>query len=84
MDQRHTLITLVDAYSAHAGVGHFAVSMRIFGKGDFFHRLKINPKADCRTRTADRTLSWFDANWPDDLEWPAKVPRPSKAKERAA
>jgi len=56
--------------------------MRIFGKGDFFHRL-INKGWDCRTRTAVRAKNWFSENWPDDLEWPEHVSRPTDKGEAA-
>lgn len=78
MTQRTHLIDLVQALSAHEGVTHFAISMRIFGKGDFFRGL-IDKGWDCRTRTAERVMTWFDTNWPTDLTWPAHIARPSAA-----
>lgn len=69
------VLTLAETYAAHAGVTHWAVSMRIFGKGDFF--AKLMKGADCRTRTEDRVLSWFAGHWPADLEWPDGIERPS-------
>jgi hypothetical protein len=72
MTQTSHLVELAQTLAAHEGVGHFAISMRIFGKGDFFHRLLTNRKADCQTRTAVRALSWFDTNWPGCL-MPARL-----------
>ncbi len=84
MDQRAEIITLAEVYAAHASITHWSVSMRIFGKGDFFHKL-INKGWDCRTRTAVRAKNWFSENWPDDLEWPEDVIRPDvKGKGEAA
>ena len=77
MDQRTSLITLAETLAAHRGVTHFAISMRALGKGDFFKNMK-DKGWDCRTRTAERVLGWFDANWPSDLQWPAPIKRPSK------
>ena len=31
---------------------------------------------DCRTTTFNKVLNAFSKNWPDDLAWPADVPRP--------
>lgn len=72
------LITLSETFASHAGITHWAVSMRIFGKGDFFRNLSEG--RDCRTATAERALRWFDANWPEDLEWVDGVERPSQNK----
>lgn len=88
METKHALVTLAEALAAHQGVSHFAISMRATGsmrekgKGDFFLRLML-PNADCRNRTFDRMINWFDLNWPGDLEWPRHIPRPRKKKEAA-
>lgn len=81
MDQKNSLIILAATLAAHQGVTHFAISMRVLGKGDFFKRLLDG--ADCRTATAARVLAWFDANWPSDLVWPAEVFRPAHAARKA-
>ncbi|MBA3908312.1 MAG: hypothetical protein C0524_00210 [Rhodobacter sp.] len=83
MSQTALLLHLAQTLAAHESVGHFAISMRIFGKGDFFHNI-IAKGADCRTRTAERVLTWFADNWPADLEWPRDIPRPPKSKKEAA
>ncbi|MCB1395948.1 MAG: hypothetical protein KDJ98_08240 [Rhodobacteraceae bacterium] len=81
MTQRTALTTLAETMATHQGVTHYAISMRALGKGDFFKKLIAG--GDCRTATAARVLSWFDANWPADLEWPRDIPRPT-AKRRVA
>lgn len=81
MERTDTLITLVETFAAHAGITHWAVSMRIFGKGDFFSKLMGG--SDCRTRTARRAIDWFSDNWPADLEWPAGIERPDQTKGAA-
>jgi len=55
--------------------------MRVLKKGNFFQTLKDG--RDCRTTTANKVINWFSTNWPDGLEWPADIPRPS-TKEDAA
>ncbi|RWR26812.1 hypothetical protein D2T29_19740 [Sinirhodobacter populi] len=82
MEQRIALTTLAESLAAHQGVTHFAISMRALGKGDFFKKLKDG--GDCRTATAGRVMAFFDRCWPDDLEWPRDIPRPSKSKKEAA
>lgn len=83
MEQKHALLALADSLAAHQGVTHFAISMRILGKGDFFKNLR-RPKAGCHINTADRLMRWFDENWPADLAWPADIPRPPPKKPEAA
>lgn len=82
MKQTHALVTLSDALATHQRVTHFAISMRAMGKGDFFKNLMAG--ADCRTRTYEKVITWFDTNWPGDLEWPRHIPRPPKSKKEAA
>lgn len=67
MDQRAKILTLQSHLCEHLGRSHWAISVRIFGKGDFFRRLIDG--GDCRTSTADRAMQWFSDNWPDDLAW---------------
>lgn len=87
MSQPTHLTTLALTLAAHQGVTHFAISMRIFRKGDFFHGFITGKKRDCQTKTAERVLAWFDANWPEDLAWPSDIARPTtepRASGRAA
>ena len=82
MSQTTQLTSLALILAAHEGNTHFAISMRIFGKGDFFHGL-LTKKRDCQTKTAERAFAWFDANWPEDLAWPDHIARP-KAEPRTS
>ncbi|MBL4750910.1 MAG: hypothetical protein JKX71_10085 [Amylibacter sp.] len=83
MDQIQTLIKLAEDFAAHENKTHWSVSMRIFGKGNFFANL-MKPGGDCHTRTADRVIKWFAENWPEDLAWPKGIDRPSKSKKKVA
>lgn len=78
------VFALCEAYGQHMGVTHWAISMRILGKGDFFHRLDQRSRTGKIGRmevgTYERVLDWFSDNWPTDLEWPEDIPRPSVAK----
>lgn len=75
------LLKLADAYGKFEKITHWSVSMRILKKGDFFQSL-IDGR-DCRTATANKIINWFDKNWPDGLQWPRDIQRPS-GKEDAA
>lgn len=75
MDERTHLLPLAEAWATHDGVTHWAISMRLTGKGDFFHRLASG--RTCRLPTARRVLRKMAANWPADLPWPPGIPRPT-------
>jgi hypothetical protein len=81
MEQRTNILTLLRHLCEHLGKSHWAISMRIFAKGDFFQKLLAG--GDCRTSTAERALQWFSDNWPDDLAWPRDIARPAKSKRAA-
>lgn len=79
-------LILARAYSAHIDRGLFTVASRVGVHPKFFQRLAEG--RGCHVDTFNRSMAWFDANWPADLEWPAGVPRPSaqtvKRKRRVA
>jgi hypothetical protein len=68
------ILSLASRLGAHEGVTHWAISMRMVGKGDFLHRLERG--GDCRTQTYERAMDFFARTWPADLQWPPEVPRP--------
>ena len=78
------LIQLADLYGRHLGITHWAVSYRIFRKGDFFSRIQSGK--DCTLKTCARVLQWFSDNWPADLPWPSDIPRttPNSTPKEAA
>lgn len=76
------LINLAECMAGHLGVTHWAISMRMEGRGDRFERLRKG--GGLRTDTYARRLDWFSTHWPADLEWPADVPRPKKPKKQVA
>lgn len=73
-DLRDHLLPLARLWAAHDGVSHWAISHRLTGKGDFFHRLEKGQT--CRLPTARRVLALMAQRWPADLPWPADIPRP--------
>lgn len=82
MDQTQQLLTLCNLLSGHLARSHWTISVRIFGKGDFFKGLLSG--GGCTVRTATKAFQWFADNWPADLAWPREIPRPPKLKKEAA
>lgn len=76
------IIHLANELAAHENVTHWAISSRIFGKGNFFQ--KIMDGGDCYQSSADRASRWFAENWPDDLPWPDAIDRPARQIDEVA
>jgi hypothetical protein len=77
---RSELIELAQCLAEHEGVTHWAISSRIFGKGNFFANL-MNGAAALDT-TISRAERWFGENWPEDLSWPEDIMRPDRHVDR--
>lgn len=71
-----TLIELAEMFATHRNLKLSTVSTYAANDGKFFGKLKDG--SGCTLKTAGRIYEWFDANWPADLEWPKKTPRPNK------
>lgn len=80
--QNTDLSTLADAYAAHIGRGVYTLAGRVGVHSRFFDRLKKGH--GCHIDTYRHVMTWFDTNWPGDLEWPRHIPRPRKSKKEAA
>jgi hypothetical protein len=70
------LLNLSECLSRHLGITHWAVSMRIAGKGDFLQRLRKG--GDCSTGTYEKVMGRLMAEWPPDAPWPEGVGRPPR------
>ena len=75
------LLKLAKAYAAHKSLMLATVSSYAANDGKLFLRMEAG--ADCTTRRAAKLADWFSENWPPDLEWPAGITRPPKAKRAA-
>lgn len=71
------LADLAAAYGHHRNLSLWRVSFLARGDGQFLKNLE-NPSRTLTLKTFDKCFSWFDENWPVDLEWPTEIPRPSK------
>lgn len=69
------IVRLAETMMAHERVTHWAISRRIGANGDFVDRMMRGK--DCQTGTYISIIKRFDEIWPDDLEWPRDIPRPS-------
>jgi len=76
----NALIELAETLAAHQGVTHWAISQRIFGRGDVFSRLMEG--RNCFHSTIERAERWFGENWPEDLAWPEDIMRPDRHVDR--
>lgn len=76
----NALIELAETLAAHEGVTHWAISQRIFGRGDVFSRLMDG--RNCFHSTIERAARWFGENWPEDLAWPEDIMRPDRHIDR--
>ncbi|MEO1084644.1 MAG: hypothetical protein AAFY88_10400 [Acidobacteriota bacterium] len=88
MDYRDRLLGLAETYRAARGLSLARVSTLVRNDGKFFDsmRAKKNGKRrSCTVETYETAISWFDDEWPEDLEWPSQyVERPSAQKVEAA
>ncbi len=75
------LVQLAKLYGAHNGLRLSTVSTYAARDGKYFGKLEAG--ADCTLRSATRLVAWFDEHWPDDLQWPRDIPRPSKSRRVA-
>lgn len=90
MDANHhirNILFLADRYRSHVNLALSTVSLRAAGKGSYLPELQqrlANGEANAGTRRLWQIMTWFDGNWPSDLEWPEDIPRPSEAAQEVA
>lgn len=74
------IMLLCEIYAGHKGLSLSTVSTYAAAAGDFYARLKRG--RDLTTRRAARVTQWFSDHWPEDLEWPSDIPRPTPNPDR--
>lgn len=77
--QVQNILTLTEHLATHQGVTHWALSYRLDKRGDTLKRLQDG--SDILSGRAERLVKKIDEMWPDDLEWPPDIPRPSDAED---
>lgn len=70
------IVTLAKSYGEHRSLKLSSLGVYTVNDGKFLVRLENG--GDATTRMLHKALTWFDENWPQDLEWPYGVERPSK------
>lgn len=76
------ILFLAERYRAARNLSLKTVSVYAAGRGGFLTELAAGERGITLARR-DRILQWFSDHWPDDLEWPAAIPRPPKSTEAA-
>lgn len=66
--------TAVAALAAGTGLTETFISRLMNGDGAWVRRL---PETSINLRSYDAAMERLSAAWPDDLPWPAEVPRPA-------
>ena len=88
MNTTETLCALIELLAAHTNRAASTVSRLCTGSGDTYRRLSLRgtdglPAHRISTDRVEAAFHWMSMNWPDDLEWPRSIPRPSKRKGAA-
>ena len=68
------LVILCRIYQRVTGLSESRVADKVSTNPYLFLRLRDGK--GCTVRTYNRVLQWFSDNWPENLPWPADIPRP--------
>ena len=74
------VIKLIDAAAEASGLSPHTIGRYASGNGNFYGRLKRG--LDLTTRRAARVIQWLSDHWPEDLDWPSDIPRPTPNPDR--
>lgn len=77
------LLRVADEYASHRNHSLKTVSLRAAKQGQFLADLKTGRRGITLSRR-DAIFQWFSDNWPEELVWPADIPRPAPRKREAA
>ena len=75
------LMLLIERYAQASGLSPHSVGRYAGGSGDFYGRLQRGH--DITTRRAAHITQWLSDRWPDDLEWPVGIERPTPRRDAA-
>ena len=70
------LLALCSEYGRAAGVEPSTVSWRVFG--DTKKLQALAGSADIQVRRCERAVQWLSDHWPEGAEWPDDVERPAR------
>ena len=69
------VVRLVEMLATHCGRSPHTVGRCVSEDGTFYARLKCG--RDLTIRRAERVIQQLSDRWPEDLEWPPDIPRPT-------
>jgi hypothetical protein len=76
------LIILADTYGGHEQRSDATIAKRANLHTRFFERLRAGEGVT--VRGFNRAMRFFQESWPEDLDWPPQVPRPSSSQKGKA
>lgn len=76
------ILFLARRLAAHRNNALTTISLRAAGQGVYLNKLE-NGQIGLTFARRDKVVNWFDANWPEELEWPRSIPRPSVKRDAA-
>ena len=66
---RDNLLAIAEAYCKATGKSQVQISKEFYGNADFFKKLRTG-KHSISVGRLDTMIKRFQAEWPDDAEWP--------------
>ena len=78
---KHQIQEQGDQLVAQLGLKLSTIATYAVNDGKLFKRLAEG--GSCTLATAEKLLTYYDAVWPADLEWPKTIARPAKTKVAA-
>ncbi|TGT72942.1 hypothetical protein EN802_13775 [bacterium M00.F.Ca.ET.159.01.1.1] len=73
---RH-LLTLLQLFSERKGLAESTIGRLCIKDGAFFPRLRAG--SSLSVRKYDEIVLWFSESWPEGLEWPEDINRPTRS-----
>lgn len=70
-----SLLKVCESYCAATDLSRGRLGTLVFNDGKAFER--IAGGGDLNTRSYEKAMLWFSANWPEGLAWPDDVERPA-------
>lgn len=73
---RDQLVTVCAVYAEAKGISISTLSTQLLNGGGRLQTIAAG--GDLNTGKFEEAMSWLSDRWPDDLPWPADVPRPGQ------
>lgn len=77
------MLAVAAAYCEATGLSLSTAGSRAFAESKLLVNLSAGVSSPTLKR-ADAALAWFSRHWPDGVDWPPAVPRPSDPCEASA